>query len=127
MITEYHTDLVADAGNPLTLSNCRKLRELKIYAVHPGTVELNLISSITSTKIQRIAFTRPLTPEEQDIPDHPNWSQLDNLLCQLVDRLDCGLRLEVEFRALNAQEWWSGELGFEKYLPWFHEKGGRGN
>lgn len=56
--------------------------------------------------------------------DNSKWTKLDNCLCQLVDRLVCGLQLEVEFQALNTQEWWSGELGFKKYLPRFYEKGG---
>jgi len=110
-------------GNPLSLSNCRELRELRIYALHPGTPELNLISSITSTNIQKIAFTRPYSPPESLPLDHPNWTKLDYSLCQLVDRSECGL--EVEFQALDVQAWWSGELGFKKYLPRFFEKGER--
>jgi len=41
--------------------------------------------------------------------------------------LEYGLRLEVEFQALNEQAWWAGELGFEKYLPRFYERGGAGD
>ena len=111
-------------GNPLSLSNYREFRELEIYAAYPETLELNLISSIASTNIQRIAFTQASTPREPPGPGHPCWTQLDDSLCRLVGQLKCGLRLEVEFRVLNTQAWWSGELGFKKYLPRFYEKGG---
>jgi len=64
-------------------------------------------------------------------PHDHNWTKLDNSLCQLIDRLECGVRLEVVFQTLSAQAWWSGELGFKKYLPRFYEKDkagvGRGN
>ena len=105
-------------GDPLTLSNCR---ELEIYASGPGTKELNLISSITSAKIRRIAFTQLLTRTPQ--LDRNKWTQLDNSLCQLVDQLERGLRLKVEFETLNEQAWWGGKLGFKKHLPRFCEKG----
>ena len=113
-------------GNPLTLSNCRELRELEIYASRPGTMELDLISSITSTNMQRITFARPLTPQETPTLGYSNWPELDDSLCRLVDRLECGLQLEVEFKALNGQAWWDGELGFRKHLPKFYEKGKTG-
>jgi len=116
---------VADSGNPLTLSGCQELRELEIYALRPGALELNLISSITSTKIRRITFTLPIAFRRQAVLDSPNWIELDDSLCRLVDRSEDGVQLEVEFRALNAQAWWNGDLGFKRYLPRFYEKGGR--
>ena len=51
------------------------------------------------------------------------WPQLDDSLCQLVDQLESGIRLEVEFQALNATPWWGGKHGFKKYLPRSYEKG----
>jgi len=84
--------------------------------------ESNLISSITSTNIQRITFTPPLSHKRQSVPDRPDWTKLDNCLCQLVGRLERGVRLEVVFQALD-RPWWSGELDFEKYLPRVFEKG----
>ena len=108
-------------GNPLSLSNCRELRELKISALRPGIVVLNLISSITSTNIKRIVFVEP---QESLESDHPNWAELGNLLCRLGDRSECGPRLEVEFQALDVQGRRSGKLGFGKHLPRFCEKGG---
>lgn len=106
-------------GSPLTLSNCRELRELKISVLRLGTVDLNLISSITSANIQRIGFTELLTPAPQDLP---TWIQLDNYLCHLVDRSGCRLQLEVKFQDFYTQVWWGGEQGFEKHLPIFYQK-----
>jgi len=117
---------IADVGDPLTLSGCRELRELEIYALRPGNLELILISSITSPNIRRMTFTRPLAFKGQSVMDHPNWTRLDDLLCDLADQSKCGPQLEVEFLALDVQEWWSGELGFKKYLPRFYEKGETG-
>ena len=57
--------------------------------------------------------------------DPETRAQLDDSLCQLVDRLEPGLRLEVEFRAFNASVWWRGEQGFKKRLPRSYEKGVR--
>jgi len=111
-----------DIGDPLTLSDCRELRELEIYAARPKELELNLISSITSTKIQRITFTQPPV-RERGVDYSHIWPQLDESLCKLVDRLERGTRLEVEFRALNAQAWWGGKHGFKKHLPKSYEKG----
>ena len=122
----YCWNSATGVGYPLTLSNCRELCELEISASRPGTMELNLISSITSTKLQRIAFTQLLTRTPQ--PDRARWIQLDNSLCQLVDRLEGGVRLKVEFQTLNEEAWWDGKLGFKKHLPRFYEKseaGGR--
>jgi len=122
-ITEWRNSTVV-VGNPLSLSNCRELCELKIYAPNPRTVELNLISSITSTKIQKIIFTQVLSPQESSASDRQNWTKLDGLLCRLVDRLEHGLRLEVEFQAPGKQERRGGGLDFRKWLPMFYDKGG---
>jgi len=116
--------MLAGLGDPLTLSNCRELRELEIYALCPGSAESSLISSIASTKIRRIVFTELLVFEGEPPPDQPNWIKLDDSLCRLIDRLECGARLEVQLQALDGQGWWSGELDFKKYLPRFSEKGG---
>jgi len=115
---------VTDMEDPLTLSTCRELRELQICALYLGTMELNLVSSITSTNIQRITFTQPIGFEEPTVPDYCDWAVLDNSLCWLVDRLESGLWLEVEFQAFNLPTWWNGELDCEKWLPRFYERGG---
>lgn len=123
-ITECNS--IEEVGNPLSLSNCRELRKLEIYALSPGTAELNLIASITSANIRMIAFTQPYAPHRRLVSSHHNWTELDNLLCRLVDRSEPGVRLEVKFRALDEQAWWSEERGFRKHLPRFYEKGVRG-
>ena len=92
--------------------------------MRPETDELNLISSIASTNIRRIAFTQLFSSKRQAALDNCNWTKLDEFLYRLVDRLEGGVQLEVEFRALNAQAWWTEELGFKKYLPRFCGKGG---
>ena len=100
----------------MTLSNCRELFKLKICAPRAGVVELDAISSITSTNIRKIVFTQ--SPAFREIPVNDTyWSRLDDILCRLADRLGCHL-LEVEF--LRVQVW---RLNFEKYLPTFREKG----
>ena len=121
-MAECSCNSVTGLGNPLTLSNCGELRELEIYASHPRSLELALISSITSTKIQRITFTKRSNQcGRKVLPE--TWAQLDNSLCQLVERLEPGIRLEVKFRAFNAKAWWREERGFEKCLPKSYEKG----
>ena len=123
---KYRNSIIG-VGNPLSLSSCGELCELEIYAFGPGSAELDLISSITSTKIQSIKFTESYPPYISLNSDQFGWTQLDNCLCQLVDQLECGLLLVVEFQGLNEQPWWGGELGFRKYLPRSYEKGvGRG-
>ena len=113
-------------GDPLTLSGCRELQELEIYALCPSNAELNLISSITSTNIRRIAFTRPTDPLNPPASDDPHWSRLDNCLCRLIDQQESGRRLDAEFLALNVQPQWGWEVAFKEFLPRFYEKGGGG-
>ena len=116
------SQLFADLGDPLTLARCRELQELKLDASRPTVAELNLISTITSTSIQRIIFNRSFVLQEIPAPDLPDWTRLDRSLCQLVGRLGRGLRLSVEFKALDAQAWWDGDLDFRKHLSMFYEK-----
>jgi len=78
---------------------------------------------ITLTTIQRITFTRSLTPQESLALDHSNWAELGDSMCWLVGRLECGwewcLKLSTSRRG--------GELGFEECLPrfyWKREAGG---
>jgi hypothetical protein len=105
-------------GHPLTLSNCRKLRELKIGISPPQTAGLDIVSSITSADIEKITFTLP--DALNGFLSHPtDWKQLDNCLYRLADRLGCGSALEVEIRVGNL----SHEAGCEGYLPRYQEKG----
>ena len=101
--------------------------EFETYASRPGTMELHLILSITSTNVQEIIFTQPLKSKKRIASDHPKWFQLDSSLCGFADRLECGLRLEVELRAVNTRTcWWNGGVDLKKYLPMFYEKGEAG-
>ena len=118
--------LFVGVGNPLTLARCRRLQELKINASEPAIAELNLISTIASTSIQRIVFSQTFVSQRLPAPDHPDWTRLDRSLCQLIGGSEQGLLLNVEFQALDTQAWWDGELGFRKHLPRFCEtRGGR--
>jgi hypothetical protein len=102
------------------LSHCRELRELEVAARDWDNAELKLLSSITSTKIEKITITHSASfwsPE-----GHPYWTQLDDILNQLARRLECGLRLEVEFRDVDTpgRETMSD---LRKRLPMFVNKG----
>ena len=116
-LTKYHDSLVGIA-DPLTLTNCRELRELKICASPPDTMEHELISSITSTNIEKITLTLS-HGFYRFLPDHRYWRLLDNSLCQLVDRLGCGGQLIVEIQTYD----FGGGMEYGEYLPKFHEKG----
>jgi len=112
--------------NPPTLSHCRELRELELYAAHPAHVTETLIASIVSTNLQRIVFSARALAEMLASPSFVSYhSTMDNSLCQLVDRLQgSGYKviLEVVFqtRGLGERE---EELDLEKLLPKFQEKG----
>ena len=92
--------------------------------LYPNDAELVIISSITSTKIQKItltdssAFERPVC--------HPYWTQLDDILVGLVDRSERKLGWEVDFRALLISPLHKDpKSDLTEYLPKFAEKGGR--
>lgn len=107
------------------LSHCRELRELEITAVYLGTGEANILSSITSTKIQKITFTH----------QYPTWGLpereadlriLDDPLCQLVDRSEGKWVLEVNFRVMGVAAMGGEEartVGIADSLAKFREKG----
>ena len=123
-MAERNPGIITDEEAPVTLSNCQELRELDLSVMHPWRVELGLISSITSTHMQRITFNHPRMYHELPVRDRPDWTQFDDSLCRLVDRSERGLRLEVSFYKPPMQVWWTGELGLKKRLPRFYEKGG---
>jgi len=81
---------------------------------------LDLISSITSTNIRKIT----LTPIRELSAEHTYRTQLDNSLSRLAKQSRCGLRLEVEFRAVRSNLW-DKEWDLRKYLPRFIESNGR--
>jgi hypothetical protein len=104
-------------GNPLTLSNCRQLHQLSIRMSPPDDLDLDLLSSITSTSIEKITFT--LSNTHRFPPDHIYWSRVDGRLCQLADRLGRQGRLEIEIRVYHLVH----DARHTDYLLGFQEKG----
>jgi len=108
-----------------TLSHCRKLRELELYVILPTRVAKSLITSIKSTKLQRITFSAQGLAERVASSNLArSCDAIDDSLCQLVERFrESGYKrtLEVEFRAWGQAEWELG-LDFRRLLPKFEEK-----
>ena len=117
--TKYRDSIIV-IGNPLTLSSCRELREVNICASPPETMDQDLLSSITSTNIEKIALDLGHSFYKFS-PDHAYWRKLDHSLCHLVDRLGCEGRLEVTIQTVKLHD----KLGYDygKHLPMFHGKG----
>ena len=114
--TPAHNPLIGPER--LTLSACRELLELEfeISAYPLNEMELDFISSITSTNIEKIIINR--SAELNHPVDDAVWTQLDDILTELAGRRGYQLvRLEVEFR---------GNWDFDQkmnYLPKFVERG----
>jgi hypothetical protein len=83
-------------------------------------MEQDLISSITSTNIEKIALNLGRSFHKL-LPDHAYWGKLDYSLCHLVDRLRCEGRLEATIQITNKGG--EPEYDYGKYLPMFHGKG----
>ena len=108
-----------DVGLSSSLSQCRELCELEVFALSLNDVELDLVSSITSATIEKIILTHSTAFR---LPaGHAYWMQLDDVLIQLVGRLERGLRLGVEFRDVTVT--WRGRPDLGEHLPMFVEKG----
>jgi hypothetical protein len=86
-------------------------------------MELDLISTITSTHIQKISFDCLGAWAEFLFTSvgHDYWAQLDGSLCQLVDRPGCKLRLDLEFR-FSSTKGSVGKLLFKERLPKIYQK-----
>ena len=111
----------ADGESFLTLSHCRELREFEAYLLHANDAELDLVSSITSTKIEKITFAHS---PAFDLPTrHTYWARLDDVLVELVGRSEYKLRLEVEFQGVYVAPSKKSESYLTKRLPKFVEKG----
>lgn len=106
--------------NPLRLENCRELRELEVHSL--GLMEPYLITTITSTRVQKIIFVQssPFLEYVSALPNCNYWSGLDDALCELVDRLEYGRLLEVEYRFPSDFGWTKRQ--FSECLPGLHEK-----
>ena len=106
-------------GLSSALSKCRGLCELEVFTLFENDVELDLVSSISSTIMERIVFTHTTTFWPP--PDHAFWTQLDVILTRLVGRLERGLRLELEFRNFISTRCEGSDFG--EHLPKFVERG----
>lgn len=108
------------------MRNFRQLRELELEVTWPDRLHRAILSSIASTKLQKIIF-RAVGMKDWNIfvQKMMAWALVDEQLCELVDRLHAvGYRhtLEVELRFM--------EIGgdpekhdFTIFLPRFREKG----
>ncbi|KAF9645177.1 hypothetical protein BDM02DRAFT_3120599 [Thelephora ganbajun] len=99
-----------------SLSRCSELRQLEIDTAFPQEQEQILISSIASTNFRKLVFSR-LQP---NFLKNPCWMPFDDMICELVDRLQVSgyeHTLELELQADSV------ELGGEDFLPKFKEKG----
>ena len=106
-------------GLSTALSHCRELCELEVFALSLNDLELNLVSSITSTNIEKIILTHSTAFR---LPTgHAYWTQLDDILIRLVGRLERGLRLEVAFRDVTVT--WRRRSDLGEHLPMFVKKG----
>ena len=88
------------AGTAVTNRDFRQLRELELMATWPGSPHQILLSSITSTELQKIFFTASHLRDWAIV----GWDLIDRSLCGLVDRLRAmGHRhiLEVELRVME--------------------------
>ena len=108
-----------DYEDCLTLSHCRELRKFEAFAPYPNCAELKLISSITSTKIEKITLAH--LPALGLSLDNTYWTQLDVILVKLAEQSEHKPWLEVAFRDVNGM--WNEESGLRLYLPRFAEKG----
>ncbi|KAF9647254.1 hypothetical protein BDM02DRAFT_3117393 [Thelephora ganbajun] len=104
----------------LSLSRCLELRQLEIGSGLPHEEERAFISSITSTNLRKLVFSRP----QPNFMEDPCWTPFDDTICGLVDRLQASgykYTLELELQADSVE---LGEEAHHKdFLPKFKEKG----
>lgn len=95
-----------------TLSNCTKLRELKIrWNCH----EIHLISTIRSMEIRKIIITgTPRLPANDKY-----WVELDSVLLRLVERKESNQELAVEIHVTVSGRNDGTRANEEEYLPTF--------
>jgi hypothetical protein len=118
-VNPYH-DPFADGGDPWTLSHCSELRELEAFVMFANDAELDLISSITSTKIEKITLAH--SPAFELPADDTYWTRLDDILVKLAERSTHPPGLEVEF--LRVRCWDERpKSDLAEYLPKFVEVG----
>lgn len=109
-----HNPLIDDDNERLVLSHCRELCELEFRSLGSNDTELDVISSIESRKIEKIIFAN--TNAFGHLVDNAFWTRLDDILIELVGRLDC--KLEVEFRdaKLGTKGWFNKKAPLPKFV-----------
>jgi len=95
-----------DRGPTITLENCPVLQKLKTKAPYNGMLtyideQARLIQTITSPFLGQIVFFGKWDDSEMgmtiDWLEPVKWERVDGELCNLMDRLDEEVRLEVVF------------------------------
>jgi len=66
---------------------------------HPGNEEVDILTSITSTRIQKITLVHQSSPRSWFYAD---WGSFDDPLRRLVDQSECKRGLEVDFRFVDV-------------------------
>jgi hypothetical protein len=110
----------------VALSRCQELREFEISVTHPGPEEVDLVSSISPTSIQKVTFVHQSSVRDPS-GSETGWEILDDPLCQLADRLGRKRVLEVEVRLMGTEvmeaEDRTGGLAIANSFGKFKEKG----
>ena len=110
-------------NEPWELSRCDQLRKLEINRCELGFSNLDTISSVTSTKIEKIVVTSSITFSYP--ASHDFWTRLDHILVKLVELSEfTEPRLEVEFRD-SRDIGLENDFGKKTHLPRFVKKRGR--
>ena len=97
---------------------------MELAAAQPGSPHEAILSSITSTELQKIIFLVSLRNGRIFVWSAEEWTLIDKYLCRLVDRLHTmGYRhtLEAELRLTEVDD--PGKYDFTTVLSEFKEKG----
>lgn len=94
-------------GSIMTLENCSNLRKLRTKGPYHNALgyiseQARLIRTITSTVLEKIIFSgksdgSQLGSRTNDWLEPAKWEIVDRELCNLMDRLDGGVSLQVVF------------------------------
>ena len=110
---------------PTLLSRCRALQELELDSMLPGGAEVDILSSITSTSIQKISLV--LQRQHRVISWRGiKWEMFDEPLYRIADRPGRTHKLEVVIRVKKAVTKVNGSAGLARIadsLARFKEKG----
>lgn len=87
----------------LNLSGCPELQGVRIWTMPPVKSDMALVSSITSTSLRKVAFLSRWNIPSDPLLRDPCWQHIDDLVCDLVNRL----------RLLRYQHIWK-----RRYVRW---------